>query len=392
MPLLSHNHSRYSVLFVDDEEKSLKYFKQAYGRHFNILTASDCDEAKKLLNLNSDNIGILIADKRMPTENGIELLEWTKKQKPNIIRILTTAYSDNQETIEAINKGHIFRYVQKPWQIEHLLNDLKNAMNLFMQQKLDKKRVEKCVRSSATLSAYFANKLQSPLRDINNTAKDIHTELLPLIETLKRTQKKGTSDLQLEKLRTMPKSLQTSVKSANTEIDSLLVNIYREKISAKDIIPFSIQCCTNSTIAHCLTNKHLKQRIYFYPELDFIVSGIEDLVKFVLFNLLNNAIDAISENNTGEIFIRLELGKHYNYVYIKDTGTGIADNILPYIFDEYFSTKPAHKGLGLSFCKKIMEELGGGIQCHAQKSFYTEFSLRFPKVIMLSPSKLKTKH
>ncbi len=395
MTIQSHNHSRYSILFVDDEEKSLKYFKQAFCRHFNILTASGSKEAKQLIIEHPGNVGVLITDKRMPDENGIELLEWVKKQNPDIIRLLTTAFANSEETIEAINKGHIYRYVPKPWQAENLLNDLKSAMNLFMQQKLDGKRAEKCIRSSAILAAYFVNKLKSPLLNIDNTAKNIQVELPKLIDKLKQsrsTESSASTEQQLEILRTTPESLRASLQIANTEIDTFLLNIGRKQISQQDIISFSIRDCINSSLSQCFVSEHFRKSIYFDSELDFIVLGIEDLIKFVLLSLLNNAIDALSATNAGEIIIRLETGKNYNYLYIKDTGIGMANNILPHIFDEYFSTKPNHIGLGLTFCKTVMQELDGDIKCHTQKNFYTEFSLNFPKVATLSSNKKKTPH
>ncbi|MDH3326575.1 MAG: hybrid sensor histidine kinase/response regulator [Gammaproteobacteria bacterium] len=390
-----HNHSRYSILFVDDEEKSLKYFKQAYSRHFNVLTASCPDEAIKLLNRSSENIGVLITDKRMPEKSGIELLEWAKKQKPEIVRLLTTAYSDNKDTIEAINKGYIFRYIPKPWQIETLLTDLRSAMDLYMQNKLESTRADKSARSSATLAAYFVSELKSPLAKIDNLASELQSDLSLLIDGSEKTLHSKPLENAEKKLTTLshtPVAIESNVQIAKTMIDSLLSNYRRGYISAEDVAPFSIRDCINGALSQYPFDKNFRKRVYFYPDLDFIISGIEDLVKFALLNLLNNAIYAISEDNTGEILIQLETGKQCHYLYFKDTGKGIPANVLPRIFDDYFTTKENNKGLGLSFCKKIMKELGGDIHCHTQKNFYTEFTLSFPKTTTLSKNKQETQH
>ncbi|KAG1650479.1 putative ABC transporter ATP-binding protein YadG [Nymphon striatum] len=57
------------------------------------------------------------------------------KEYPNIIRLLTTAYSDLSDAIEAVNTGEIFRYINKPWNVDELLIDLQLAMSFFMLQR-----------------------------------------------------------------------------------------------------------------------------------------------------------------------------------------------------------------------------------------------------------------
>lgn len=121
----------YSILFVDDEEKALKYFKKAFSEYFSIITSSSVAEAKTILEQNADKISVLITDQRMPNEKGIELLKFARQNYPHIIRLLTTAYSDLDDAIEAVNSGEILRYVTKPWDIQGLYTDLYNAVQFF---------------------------------------------------------------------------------------------------------------------------------------------------------------------------------------------------------------------------------------------------------------------
>ena len=62
------------ILFVDDEEKALKYFHRAFDKHFQIITASSADEGWSMIEENSENIAVLISDQRMPGRTGVELL------------------------------------------------------------------------------------------------------------------------------------------------------------------------------------------------------------------------------------------------------------------------------------------------------------------------------
>src|SRR5512139_1749370 len=107
------DYRKFAVLYVDDEEKSLKMFSQAYGRNFRILTAPNAGEGYRLLEERHDEVGLLMSDQRMPGEKGVQFLERSRRAYPHIIRILATAYADIEAAISAVNTGAIYRYVTK---------------------------------------------------------------------------------------------------------------------------------------------------------------------------------------------------------------------------------------------------------------------------------------
>src|SRR5690606_2127190 len=108
------------VLYIDDEEKALKYFRMAYSPDFKVFTASSGQEGIEILRRESKQIGVIISDQRMPEMVGAEVLEIARREFPMIVRILTTAYSDLDSAIQAVNKGHIYQYVVKPWDVDDL--------------------------------------------------------------------------------------------------------------------------------------------------------------------------------------------------------------------------------------------------------------------------------
>lgn len=108
------------VLYVDDEEKALKYFRMAFSEKFEIFTATSAAEGLEILVRESAKIGIVLSDQRMPTTVGAEFLGVVREQYPRIVRILTTAFSDLKSAIAAVNRGHIYQYVVKPWEIADL--------------------------------------------------------------------------------------------------------------------------------------------------------------------------------------------------------------------------------------------------------------------------------
>ena len=130
-----YNYRRFVILYVDDEEKSLKYFARAFGEQFRILTATNAQDGLKLLEANKEEIGLLMTDQRMPGEKGVWLLERARQLRPQIIRILATAFADMEAAIAAVNTGAIYKYVTKPWDPPELENTLKRGLEFFMVQR-----------------------------------------------------------------------------------------------------------------------------------------------------------------------------------------------------------------------------------------------------------------
>ncbi|MBX2853278.1 MAG: response regulator [Phycisphaeraceae bacterium] len=131
----TNNKALPTVLFVDDEELAQKYFRKAIATSYEVLTASDVAEAKGLLSQHADRIGVVVTDQRMPNASGTSLLRQINEQHPEIIRILTTAYSDLESAIEAVNEGHIYRYVTKPWEVRDLQAVVRQAVELYCLQR-----------------------------------------------------------------------------------------------------------------------------------------------------------------------------------------------------------------------------------------------------------------
>lgn len=123
------------ILFVDDEEHTVKYFQRAVGAFAQVVTAGSVAEGKRLLDEHAATLAVLISDQRMPGGYGNELLHYARDRYPNMVRILTTAYSELEQTIEAVNQGQIDRYMQKPWDITVLRLELKLALELAQLRK-----------------------------------------------------------------------------------------------------------------------------------------------------------------------------------------------------------------------------------------------------------------
>ncbi len=130
-----YDYKKFAVLYVDDEEKSLKYFTRAFSEKFRVFTAIDAQEGFKIFEEHKDEIAIFFTDQRMPGEKGVQLLERVRKIRPSVIRILVTAYTDAEVAIDAVNNGSIYKYVSKPWDIPELGVTLRRAVEFFLIQR-----------------------------------------------------------------------------------------------------------------------------------------------------------------------------------------------------------------------------------------------------------------
>ncbi len=117
------------------------------------------------------------------------------------------------------------------------------------------------------------------------------------------------------------------------------------------------------------------------PDLPLINSDAP-LLRQVILNLLNNAVQAIGKNGTVTVITRVADGDQV-VVHINDDGCGIAKENLGQIFDPFFTTKPQGKGtgLGLSICHGIIERLGGKIAVASEVGKGTSFTLTLPQAL-----------
>lgn len=120
------------VLLVDDEAAALKYFSKSFGDRFSVYSALSAEEALQILETHRDKIGVVVTDQRMPESSGVDLLRIVRDRFPLTTRILTTAYTDLDLLIEAINTGAVYSFVAKPWDLNQLEQTLYGAMEHHM--------------------------------------------------------------------------------------------------------------------------------------------------------------------------------------------------------------------------------------------------------------------
>lgn len=110
---------RTRILVVDDEEAILETMTFTFEDDYDVLTSVSPRAALALLDENAP-VAVVISDQRMPEMTGVELLAAVYARHPNTVRIILTGFADMDATIGAINAGHVYAYVTKPWEPDQL--------------------------------------------------------------------------------------------------------------------------------------------------------------------------------------------------------------------------------------------------------------------------------
>ncbi|MCD6319186.1 MAG: response regulator, partial [Candidatus Desulfofervidaceae bacterium] len=181
-----------TVLFVDDEVRILHTIKRMLRREdYNKLFASDGKEALGILE--EESVQVLVTDLRMPEMDGLTLIKKVKEKYPEVVCIVLTAYSQIPTLLAAINQGHVYRYITKPWNSEEEFKQMiqeaieyynrqeeqKNLIQrLSLQNKILKNRVEKCEKKvesfsqqKKSLQEYFATNVEPLFKKLTSGKK-----------------------------------------------------------------------------------------------------------------------------------------------------------------------------------------------------------------------------
>jgi response regulator RpfG family c-di-GMP phosphodiesterase len=117
--------TRHCLLVVDDEPNVCESVHDLLRREFRVLKAHSADEGYRIML--EEEVHIVMSDQRMPQISGVELLTKVKARHPQAIRMLFTGFADLESVIAAINQGHIYQFLKKPWQPEELLMAVRQA-------------------------------------------------------------------------------------------------------------------------------------------------------------------------------------------------------------------------------------------------------------------------
>ncbi|WP_321532467.1 response regulator [uncultured Desulfuromonas sp.] len=140
------------ILFVDDEANVLKSLRRLFldDEEYDILTASSGMEGLEIIEENKD-ILVVISDYRMPEMTGVEFLAQATELLPHSIRIVLSGYADTAAVVEAINIGHIYKFIPKPWDDDQLRIDIHNAVETVLLDRKNRQLSDELERRNKEL-------------------------------------------------------------------------------------------------------------------------------------------------------------------------------------------------------------------------------------------------
>ncbi len=114
------------IVVVDDEEAILETMSFTFMDDYDVLTTTDAHEALRLVGENQP-VHVVITDQRMPGMTGVELLKIVYERYPETMRVMLTGFADGDATLKAINEGHVYAYISKPWEPDELKQVVRRA-------------------------------------------------------------------------------------------------------------------------------------------------------------------------------------------------------------------------------------------------------------------------
>jgi response regulator RpfG family c-di-GMP phosphodiesterase len=135
------------ILYVDDDPGILEAYKVRLGQIFEFHTAMSGREALDRIR-DDEPFEVVLADMRMPGMDGVELLSIVKDIAPDTVRMMLTGNADLTTAIQAVNEGHIFRFLTKPCQADILANALQAGVHIYRLTTAERELMSKTLKGS----------------------------------------------------------------------------------------------------------------------------------------------------------------------------------------------------------------------------------------------------
>jgi two-component system, sensor histidine kinase and response regulator len=368
-----HNMTLPTILYVDDDRENLHTFRRLFRKEYTVLLAESGEQALELLKAHAP-VPLIVTDQRMPEMTGIDFLERTREISPDSIRIIITGFTDVQALIDAINKGHVYRYITKPWEEQELFVTFKRAVESYELKVHNAQLLVELQQNNEALEASY-HSLQAAqeqvvqaekLASIGRLASRIAHELRNPIQAIRMGIEVLKQDLSAVEIgNPMQTACQTTLHHIDEEITAANTIVKDLLEYARDMQFEFTATDVNSLIDGALFNLSEKiaaaqvQVVTQYGDLALILAdGIR--LRQVMLNIIQNAIEAMSDGGT----LTITTAPHDDTgisIVVQDTGCGMSPEQMARMFEPFFTTKEKGIGLGMSVVHRIIQAHNGKI-------------------------------
>lgn len=304
-----------------------------------------------------------------------------KTKQPKLFYEETQKQADGSEMIVLVSKVPLIS-LNEVVGIICIYQDI-TERKLLETKLLKSQESEARFKAMSALGGMIAHELRTPLMGLGLAVVAIERMLPQLIEIYEKSVLEGKAKLiredRLEGLKHAVMNMRRSIKYAQNTITTILTGFHYgdpSKELAVEAVP--IKQTIKKAIDEYPFEINDKNLCHLEHIDDVRVLGEESVLVHVLHNLLKNAIHIIHAENKGKITIWTALEENYLHLYFEDTAKGIAPLEISRIFDPFYTTKRATAesiGLGLYFCKMVLQKINASIVCESKLGNYTRFKI-----------------
>lgn len=354
------------VLYIDDEEHNLLSFKAGFRKDFEVHTARSALIGLEVLSEHQD-IEVVIADQRMPEMTGVEFFERVRTFYPEKIRILLTGYSDIEAVIAAINKGQVYKFIDKPWDQKSITVAIQNAKELYdtrMELKEKNDSLQKAYDELDKFVYTVSHDMRAPLMSINGVI-DLASMEIEDEKALEYFQMIRNMSVKLDRF-----VYQIMDYYKNSQELSLNDEIWFEEVINDIFDEFQY----NPDASGVTFNLDVNQEEPLYSNML--------KVRTVLQNIISNSLRYRRTVEGVESFIRVRttIEGQMAKIIIEDNGIGIAPDKLEKVFEMFYraTDRSGGSGLGLNIVKEALDRLNGTIKISSELNTGTKVFINIP--------------
>ena len=354
------------ILYIDDEEHNLHSFKATFRKQYDITTTISVIEAEEMLKTHDFNI--ILADQRMPIMTGVQFFEKIRDTYPKIIRILITGHTDIGAAIDAINKGEVFRFIDKRWDYTYVENAITHAYEIYKTREDLKQRNIELQKANEELDKF-----------VYSASHDLRAPLMSVLGIVNLALLEDDLQSQNEYLELIRKSVK--------KLDTFIINIIDYYKNAR-----GVPVITDIDFDALITE--VQATIQYLPEYgnlkitstinqDGIFRSDVMKLRIIFNNLINNAVK-FQDNTKSQPYINLKVDASSQgaKIIVEDNGSGIREIDQDKIFKMFYRAGATNSGsgIGLYIVHEAIEKLGGSINISSVYGEGSIFELNIPSI------------
>ncbi len=341
-----------AVLVVDDEIDNVEALERLFRKSYTVYKATSAKDALPFLN--KTDLAVIISDQRMPEMTGVEFLAESIKVTPDAIRILLTGYADIESVISAVNSGHIYRYITKPWDPVDLTNTVQKAVERFEIGQELKVRNAQLERALAELKSLDKAKSEFMIL-LNHELKTPLTTILSFVELIAESKLDEQQQRCISRITSASKRLQELIQDSLEFVSAETgqTKIHLSRFSSREL---------THTLPDFVFDLMKQRGLELQTDVaEFEVQADEKIVRNVLQRVLHNAAK-FADAGSHVYFRAKKLDNRSLHFEIENQGPALDTKTIEHIFkpfslNENILNHSTGTGLGLSICQSQLKLL-----------------------------------